>query len=82
VVGAATLVGMLLVPLVVEAQVYLTSGGTAYFPLVSTRYGMSLIPLAVAGAALVAAARSWIKTSVLVIALGVVAMVPTIAGLL
>jgi hypothetical protein len=82
VVGATTLAGMLLLPLVVELQVYLTSGGKAYFPLVSTRYGMSLIPLAVAGAALVAAARSWIKTSVLVIGLGVVAMVPTITGLL
>jgi hypothetical protein len=82
VVGAATLAGMLLVPLVVEIQVYLASGGTAYFPHASTRYGMSLIPLAVAGLALVAASRSWIKGSLLVTCLGVVAMVPTITGLL
>ena len=82
VVGAATLAGMLLLPLVVEAQVYLTSGGKAYFPLVSSRYGLSLIPLALAGVALVAASRSWLKTSVLVTGLGVVAVVPTITGLL
>ena len=82
VVGAATLAGMLLLPLVVEAQVYLTSGGKAYFPLVSSRYGLSLIPLALAGVALVAASRSWLKTSALVTGLGVVAVVPTITGLL
>lgn len=82
VVGAATLVGMLLVPLVVEIQVYLASGGTAYFPQVSTRYGMSLIPLAVAGVALVASDRSWMKTSLLVTGFGVVSVVPTITGFL
>lgn len=56
-VGWAALLGVLAVPLVVQSQIYLGSG--YYFPEVTTRYGLSLLPLTVGALALVVAARRW-----------------------
>jgi Dolichyl-phosphate-mannose-protein mannosyltransferase len=50
--GLATLGGMLAYPLLVELQVYVDAGD--YFPVVTPRYGMTLIPLALGCLAVVA----------------------------
>jgi hypothetical protein len=77
--GAALLGGLLAYPLIVELQVY-TSGGL-YFPNVVVRYGMSLIPLAIAGVALVAWQHKLARTFALFATLGVVAVGIPVFGL-
>jgi|SRR5829696_453460 len=79
-VGIGTLAGMLLYPLVVELQVYISSG--QYFPSVLVRYGITLIPWAVAGLVLVASARELRRTAAALIAAAAVVMVGTITGLI
>jgi hypothetical protein len=79
-VGAGTLAGMLLYPLAVEVQVYLWS--QLYFPSVLVRYGMTLIPWALAGLVLVASTRKALRTSVALTAGGAALMLATVTGLL
>lgn len=55
VLGWAALLGALAVPLLVQGQEFLRGGG--YFPTVSTRYGITLVPVTLAALAVVAHAR-------------------------
>ncbi|MDO8108557.1 hypothetical protein Q6348_15270 [Isoptericola sp. b441] len=45
---AATLVGLLTYPTVVQLQAFVNTSGAEYFPDVSSRYGLSLVPLILA----------------------------------
>lgn len=79
-VGLGLLAGMVLYPLAVEIQVYVSSG--LYFPAVVVRYGMSFIPWAIAALVLVAAERRVGRVAAAVTGLGALMVVPTVAGLL
>lgn len=79
-VGLGTLAGMALFPLAVEVQVYVSSGH--YFPVIVPRYGMSLIPWAFGCLALAASYRRERLGTAAVTAIGGVAMVATVTGLM
>ena len=80
VLSLAVLVGCLTYPLVVQVQAYLNSH--YYFPVVTARYGLSLIPMALSVWAMIAATRRlWITNSTIVGA-GFVIVLATTAGLL
>lgn len=79
-VGAITLAGLALYPLVVELQVYV--GSHAYFPAVNSRYGMSLEPWALACIALVAWKRNALRLAVAGVLAGAVAMLASVSGLI
>lgn len=61
VVGAVTALGLLAYPLAVQLQAYL--GSRIYFPAVTGRYGMSMIPWLVLCALLVAARTRLLRTA-------------------
>jgi hypothetical protein len=79
--GWALMIGCLLVPFVVQLQTYVSSDGSRYFPLVTTRYGMSLIPLAILCLALAVEARRIRLLTWLTPAAGIAAMAVGIAGI-
>jgi hypothetical protein len=56
-VGWVVLLGCAVVPLVVQVQAYLN--GQDYFPGVSSRYSISLLPMALAGLVFIVQARRW-----------------------
>src|SRR5262249_37083761 len=78
-VGAATLGGLLGYPLVAELQVYLTTH--RYFENVTPRYGMSLVPWALACLVLVGWRRGAWRLAGTGTAIGAAAMTMTVAGL-
>ncbi|HET8591409.1 MAG TPA: hypothetical protein VFM01_17375, partial [Nakamurella sp.] len=78
--GWTLMIGCLLVPLVVQLQTYLSSDGMEYFRNVSTRYGMSLIPLALLCLALAVDARRIRVLTWLVPAAGIAAVALGVAG--
>jgi hypothetical protein len=78
--GWCLMLGCLLMPLVVQVQAYLSTGGTRYFPHVTTRYGISLIPLAVLCLALAVNARRIRLLTWLTPAAGITAMAIGISG--
>ncbi len=79
-IGWALLIGVISYPLFVELQTFLTSGGQLYFPAVPTRYGMSLIPLALLCLALVAESRRFRALPWLVMAFGLGTTLISTAG--
>jgi hypothetical protein len=78
-VGWAVLVGCGAVPLVVQVQTYFNDGD--YFPFVSGRYGISLLPLAIAALAFVAWSRRWRWAGGLVSVACVVALLVSFTGI-
>lgn len=74
------LIGVLAVPLIVQSQIYLGSG--YYFPLVTTRYGVSLLPLTVGALALVVAAKKWTSGYVVLAVSAAVLLALSFAGAL
>jgi len=79
-VGAGLLAGMLLYPLAVELQVYLSFG--RYFPQVVVRYGMSFIPWALAVLVMLAATRRAWRTGAAVLGMGTLLVAGTVTGVL
>lgn len=77
----ATAGGLLAFPTVVQIQTYLAGGGQTYFPAVSTRYGMTMIPLILACWAFLLDRRRLVRVSGAVTALGLLLVVLTLAGL-
>jgi hypothetical protein len=78
-IAAATLVlGSLMYPLIVQAQEYLDGD---YFPGITNRYGMTLIPLAVGVLALIVASKKLRITSGVMLALGAIAVLTATLGL-
>ncbi|HEX5493562.1 MAG TPA: hypothetical protein VFX70_03180, partial [Mycobacteriales bacterium] len=78
--GAVTLGGLVAYPLVVEAQIYLDS--RLYFPALSPRYGLSLVPCVLACVVLVAWKRGARRTLLVATGVGCVAILATVGGLL
>jgi hypothetical protein len=78
-VGAVTLAGLVLYPLVVELQIFVTNH--AYFPAVNSRYGMSMEPWALACVALVAWKRGTLRVVVVGVVAGAAAMLAAVGGL-
>lgn len=76
--AAATTVGVLAYPLVVEIQVYVSSG--KYFPLVIPRYGISFIPALIACIMLAADEKRMTKTGVAFGAAWFLIVLLTVAG--
>jgi hypothetical protein len=72
VIALTTLGGILAYPIIVELQVLVESD--LYFPNVTPRYGMTLLPFAIACLAFVAHRRGWLRTTWLVTGLGLVVM--------
>ena len=72
VIGLISLVAIASYPFLVEAQVYVQSG--RYLPGVTTRYGMSMIPWALACVALAAQRRRALRLTVATISAGLVVM--------
>jgi len=70
--------GCLAYPLVVQIQVGL--GNHAYFPVVTTRYGLSLIPIAIAVLAIIAAAKRLRITAGVTVGAGLLMVLATTAG--
>jgi hypothetical protein len=65
--AAATAVALLALPTVVQLQTFISSGGTQYFPGISARYALSLLPLQVACLAIVVARRRWLVAAYVVV---------------
>lgn len=78
-VGATLLAGCLLYPLLVQLQVYLSGG--QYFPNVSSRYGLSLVPTGLACLALVVQRRRLGLAAAAVVAVGALVLTSAYAGL-
>jgi hypothetical protein len=78
-VGWAALVGCAVVPLIVQVQTY--ANGEDYFPLISGRYGISLLPLTIGALAFVAHARRWRVAPALVVGACLVALLASFTGL-
>jgi hypothetical protein len=78
--GWTALVGCAAVPLLVQAQAYMDAHG--YFPVVSSRYGISLLPIVIAAFAVVAQFRNWRVATVLVAAGSIGAILLSFAGVL
>lgn len=78
-VGVVTLVGLAAYPLVVELQVYLSTH--RYFPLVNSRYGMSMETLAMACLALVVWKRGGLRLAVAGVLVGATVMLASVGGL-
>jgi hypothetical protein len=74
----AALIGALAVPLLVQVQELLRGGG--YFPLVSSRYAITLIPVTIACLALVAHERRWRGAAVAVPVGGLLVMLLSFLG--
>lgn len=79
-VGWGALVGCAAVPLLVQIQAYINSED--YFPIVSERYALSLLPMTVTALALVAHHRGWRAATVAVSGTAVAVLVLSFAGLL
>jgi len=78
-VGWASLLGCAAVPVLVQMQAYLMFHD--YFPFVSSRYGISLLPLTIAAIALVAEARTWKVAAALVSFGSIAALLAGFSGL-
>ena len=77
--GVGTAVGISVIALVVEAQVFATSG--RYFAVVTGRYALSFLPWAIACLAIVASRRRLSRTGVAFIGLGLAVMLLATTGL-
>lgn len=77
-VGWAALLGTAAVPLIVQVQTYL--GDRYYFPNVSSRYGITLLPLTLAALVLVAQARNWKAAAALLAGASVCALLLGFTG--
>jgi hypothetical protein len=78
--GWTALVGCAAVPLLVQAQAYMDDHG--YFPVVSSRYGISLLPIVIAAFAVVAHLRNWRVATVVVAAGSIGAILLSFTGIL
>jgi hypothetical protein len=78
--GLATFVGVSLVAIVVEFQVF--SVNDAYFVMVSARYALAFIPWVVACLAVVASRRRLLRTSAAFVGIGLAVMLLAETGLL
>ncbi|HEY9475138.1 MAG TPA: hypothetical protein VIS06_14995 [Mycobacteriales bacterium] len=78
-IGAITLAGLVAYPLVVEFQVYMSTGH--YFPSVNPRYGLSMEPLALACVIMVAWKRGALRLLAMGTLAGGLAVLATVGGL-
>jgi hypothetical protein len=78
--AVTTLVGMLAWPLVVEIQIY--QEFDLFFSYIQQRYGMSMIPLAVALVGLVVCKRRAIRVTSVFVGLGLLITLTSVTGLL
>lgn len=72
-VPAATVIGMLGLPLAVQLQVYLITDGTYYFPSITSRYSLSLVALLIVCGSLVLEERQWVRPVWVMTTIGLVA---------
>lgn len=79
-VGWVAFVGCAVLPLLVQIQAYINSAD--YFPYVSSRYAMSLLPLTVAAFAMVVHLREWRVATVLVSGCSVAVLLLSFGGVL
>jgi hypothetical protein len=80
--GLTLVVGCLVYPVIVQLQELISSGGTRYFVNLSSRYGQTLIPVAVALLALLASRYRWRRSTIAVVSVGVLVAVAESFGLL
>jgi hypothetical protein len=73
------LLGCLLFPLLAQLRVLATAG--TYFAVVSPRYGLSLIPIALAVLTVIATEKRLRITSIVLVGIGLVVVLTTTAGL-
>ncbi|MGB6059967.1 MAG: hypothetical protein WBF71_17050 [Microthrixaceae bacterium] len=78
-VGGTTLLGMFSFPMIVQLEVL--KSNYSYFPIVTPRYGMTLIPLAVASLAILAERKRLGRSAVGFLAIGFIVMLTSTAGL-
>ena len=78
-VGWAALVGCAVVPLIVQIQTYVNDED--YFPEISGRYGISLLPLTIGALAFVVHLRKWRVAPSLVVGACLVALFASFTGL-
>jgi hypothetical protein len=78
--AGAALIGMISYPILVELQVYTSSG--SYFPYVPTRYGMSMIPLLLACLVMIAQRRRLNRSILVGVVTGAAVSLAAVSGLL
>lgn len=76
---ATLLLGLILVPILVQVQTYLSGG--MFFPMVSNRYGLNMAPLAVLVWALIIHRRKWDWGAAVFGGIGVTLTIVSMAGL-
>jgi hypothetical protein len=69
---------MLGLPLIVQVQTFLSSGGSQYFQLISIRYSMPTLPLLLGCAALVLDSRRWVLATWITVGAGLLVGLGTI----
>lgn len=79
-VGMVAFAGLASYPLVVEAQIYLSS--RTYFPGLNSRYGLSLVPFVFACVAVIAWRRGAIRMLVATATVGGIAMIVAVGGVI
>jgi hypothetical protein len=78
--AGTALIGMITYPVLVELQVYTTSG--SYFPYVTPRYGMSVIPLLLACLVMIAQRRRLNRSMLVGVGTGAAVVLAVVSGLL
>jgi heme exporter protein D len=78
--AGAALLGMISYPVLVELQVYASQG--SYFPFVTPRYGMSMIPLLLACLVMIAQRRRLGRSMLVGVATGAAVVLAAVSGLL
>jgi len=78
--AGAALIGMITYPVLVELQVYTSSG--SYFPYVTPRYGMSMIPMLLACLVMVTERRRLDRSMLVGVVTGAAVSLTAVSGLL
>ncbi|MEP7191481.1 MAG: hypothetical protein ABI903_01300 [Actinomycetota bacterium] len=80
--AGTALIGMISYPILVELQVYSTSGRASYFPYVTPRYGMSMIPVLLACLVMIAHRRQLNRSMLAGVVTGAAVSLAAVSGLL
>ena len=78
-VAVAAVLAMLMLPLVVQLQTFIGSGGSQYFRLISIRYSLATLPLLLAVAAFLLDERRWVRSAWVFVSLALAISLGTIA---